>query len=142
MTELKIERKLAADAKTVFEYVTQTRHLLKWWGPEGMTVPEHDLDLSKPGPWSSVMMNADGQRYKVTGEVIAVDPPHSVEFTWGWHDENDVRGHDTRVRFEIHPAGSGTRFVLVHTGLADEESAKNHEMGWSSSLNKLERLAS
>jgi uncharacterized protein YndB with AHSA1/START domain len=142
MTELKIERKLAADAKTVFEYVMQTRHLLKWWGPEGMTVPEHDLDLSKPGPWSSVMMNADGQRYKVTGEVIAVDPPHSVEFTWGWHDENDVRGHDTRVRFEIHPARSGTRFVLVHTGLADEESAKNHEMGWSSSLNKLERLAS
>jgi uncharacterized protein YndB with AHSA1/START domain len=141
MTDLKIERNFAADARTVFAFVTQTRHLLKWWGPEGMTVPEYDLDLTKPGPWSSVMMNADGQRYKVTGEVLEVDPPRSVEFTWGWHDENDLRGHDTSVRFEVHPEGSGTRFVLIHTGLADEESARNHEMGWTSSLNKLERLA-
>lgn len=143
MTDLRFERDFSADAETVFAFVTQTENLLKWWGPEGMTVPEHDLDFTRPGPWSSVMMSADGQRYKVTGEVIDVDPPKSVEFTWGWHDENDHRAHDSLVRFEIHPAGTGkTRFVLIHSGLADEESAKNHEMGWTSSLRKLERLAS
>lgn len=143
MTKLIFERNFSADAETVFSFVTRTENLLKWWGPEGMTVPEHNLDFTRRGPWSSVMMDADGHKYKVTGEVIDVARPEFVEFTWGWHDENDLRGHDSRVRFEVHPAGTGkTRFVLIHSGLADEESAKNHEMGWTSSLRKLERLAS
>jgi hypothetical protein len=29
--------------------------------------------------------------------------------------------------------------VLIHSGLPDDESSKNHEMGWISSLSKLER---
>ena len=89
------------------------------------------------------MMNADGQRYKVTGEVVTVDPPNAVEFTWAWHDDNDTRGHESRVRFEVHPNGSGgTVFRMIHSGLVDEESAQNHDMGWVSSLRKLERMAS
>ena len=142
MTDLTIERNFAADPQTVFDFVTRTEHLLKWWGPEGMSVPEYELDLTRPGPWSSVMMSADGKRFKVTGEVVGVNEPESVELTWAWHDENDRRGPESRVRFEICPDGNGgTLFTLTHSGLADEESKKNHEMGWTSSLRKLERLA-
>ncbi len=142
MTELRIERTFKSDPETVFAFVTQTKHLLKWWGPEGMHIPEHDLDLSRPGPWSSTMVGSQGNRHKVTGEVISIDPPHSVEFTWGWHDDDDQRGHDSRVRFEITGDGNGgTMFVLIHSELADDDSGKNHEMGWTSSLIKLERLA-
>lgn len=142
MTDLRIERNFPADPATVFAFVTQTRHLLKWWGPEGMSLPEYVLDLTKTGPWASVMMNAEGKRFKVTGEVVAVNEPEMVELTWAWHDEDDNRGPESRVRFEIRPNGSGgTAFTLVHNGLADEDSARNHEMGWTSSLRKLERLA-
>ena len=107
-----------------------------------MTLPEHVLDLTKPGPWMSVMASADGKRFKVTGEVVKVREPELVEFTWAWHDENDHRGHESRVRLDVRPDGKGgSHFTLTHSGLADEESAKNHEMGWISSLKKLERLA-
>lgn len=142
MSELRLERSFAADPETVFGFVTKAEHVAKWWGPEGMTLPEKRLDLTKPGPWMSVMMNADGKRFKVTGEVVAVDPPKFVEITWAWHDENDMRGHESTVRFEVRPDGKGgTHFMLIHSGLSDEEAAKNHEMGWTSSLRKLERLA-
>ena len=142
MTDLRLERKFARDPETVFAFVTRTEHLLEWWGPEGMTLPQTQLDLTKPGPWMSVMMNAEGKRFKVTGEVVAVDPPKSVEITWAWHDENDRRGHESTVRFEVRPDGKGgTLFSLIHSGLADEDAARNHEMGWTSSLRKLERLA-
>ncbi len=142
MNELRIERTFTTEPERVFAFVTRTKHLLKWWGPEGMSVPEHDLDLSRPGPWSSVMVSDEGNRYKVTGEVISVDPPKSVEFTWGWHDDDDQRGHASKVRIEISSDGNGgTKFLLIHSGLADEDSAKNHNMGWTSSLVKLERLA-
>ncbi|MZR31957.1 SRPBCC family protein [Sneathiella litorea] len=143
MSTLKMERTFSADPATVFSFLTQPQNILKWWGPEGMTVPEHNLDFSKPGKWMSVMVNAEGGRYKVTGEVIKVDPPRSVELTWGWHDENDSRGHESHVRLEVEPSDTGGAvFRLIHSDLPDDESAANHEQGWTSALNKLERLLS
>ena len=142
MSDLVLERRFAADAETVFAYVTETQNLLKWWGPEGMTLPEHDLDLSAPGAWMSVMVGAEGGRHKVSGQVLAVEPPRAVEFTWAWHDENDERGHESRVRFEVSPnPEGGADFRLIHKGLADDKSATGHEEGWTSALRKLERLA-
>lgn len=141
MSELRIERKFAANPETVFAFVTKTENLLKWWGPEGITVLEHELDLSRTGSWSSVMVSDEGQRYKVTGEVLNIDPPRSVEFTWGWHDDDDKRGQNSTVRFELSSDGAGgTDFLLVHSGLADDEVAGNHNMGWTSSLSKLEKF--
>ncbi|MGI9365895.1 MAG: SRPBCC family protein [Rhizobiaceae bacterium] len=141
MTELKLERVFAADVETVFAYLTEAEHLLKWWGPEGVNVSEHELDLSRPGPWWSTLVNAEGNTYKMSGIVEVTNPPKSVEFTWGWHDENDKRGHESKVRFDVRPnAGGGAKFVLTHTGLPDEDSMMNHNEGWTSSLRKLQRL--
>ncbi|NKB53457.1 MAG: SRPBCC domain-containing protein [Rhizobiaceae bacterium] len=140
--ELKIERVFAADPETVFAFVTTTEHLLKWWGPEGVNIKDHALDLSVPGAWWSTMVNADGNTFKVSGEVTRTEPPKSVEFTWAWHDDKDVRGHESNVRFDIESnSGGGARFVLTQSGLSDEESRLNHNEGWTSSLRKLERLA-
>ncbi len=142
MSELRMERRFAADPETVFAYVTQAGHLTKWWGPEGVSIAEGDLDFTKKGPWSSVMVNAEGGRYKVTGEVLKIDAPNAIELSWGWHDEKDDRGHQSHVRFEVSADGKGgSVFTLIHTGLVDEDSAANHNTGWSSSLIKLERMA-
>ncbi len=142
MSVLKLERIFRQTPETVFAFVTRTEHLLEWWGPEGTGLRAHQLDLSRPGPWSSTLVNAEGGLHKMNGEVVEIDPPHSVEFTWGWHNDEDVRGYESRVRFEIEPDGeTGSRFRLIHSGLADETSATNHSRGWTSMLGKLERLA-
>ena len=141
MTELVLTRNFSIDPSTVYAFVTKTDNLLKWWGPESMSVPEHDLDFSKAGTWNSVMVSPEGNRFKVTGEVTEVDPPNSVEFTWGWHDDDDARGHESRVRFDVASDGDGGAvFTLTHSELADDESSANHEMGWTSSLRKLEAM--
>ncbi len=142
MATLTIERTFEADPETVFAYVSQTKHLLKWWGPEGMTLPEHQLAFDRKGPWVTVMQSAEGQRYKVSGQVTHVDPPHSVGFTWAWHDENDQRGVESHVTIRLVPAaGGGTAFSLSHADLPSDDVAANHEKGWTSALRKLERLA-
>ena len=142
MTTLTIERSFAAAPETVFDYVSKTEHLLKWWGPEGMSVPEHKLAFDRPGPWLSVMQNAEGQTFKVSGQVTHVDRPHSVGFTWAWHDENDVRGVESHVTIKLVPAANGgTEFQLQHVDLPGDDVAANHQQGWTSSLRKLERLA-
>jgi uncharacterized protein YndB with AHSA1/START domain len=141
--KLRFERRFRHDARTVFDFVTRPEHLAKWWGPEGMSLPDMNIDLGRPGPWSSTMQAADGSKFHVSGAVLTVDPPHRVEFTWGWHDDKGLRGHESRVRFTVRDDGAGgSVFTLVHSGLADEESARNHENGWTSSLRKLEKLAS
>lgn len=140
MTDVVLERILPAAVERVFEFVTRHEHLLTWWGPEGMSLPEERLDFTRTGPWYSVMMNSQGQRYKVSGQVTSVRKPNLVAFTWGWHDENDRRGHESHVTIEISEAGPGrTRLRLSHARLPDAEAAKSHEGGWTSTLDKLER---
>ena len=141
MPSLTIERRFKAAPERVFAFVSQTEHLLKWWGPEGLYVPEHQLSFERTGPWMSVMQNDEGQRYKVSGHVTHVDPPNSIGFTWAWHDEDDRRGVESHVTIRLVPAqGGGTDLTLNHVDLPDEEAARNHEMGWTSSLRKLEAL--
>ena len=137
MADLKLEREFPTSPENLFAWISDGAKLLQWWGPEGMHVPEHDLDFSRLGPWYSVMMNEEGQRYKVSGQVTHVDPPNSVGFTWAWHDDADARGAESHVTFHVSAQGKGARLTLRHVNLADEDSASNHNQGWSSSLNKI-----
>lgn len=137
MPDLILERHFSAAPDRVFDVVTRADHLTDWWGPEGMFVPEGDLDFTAMGPWWSVMQNKDGGRYKVSGHVTRVDPPRAVSFTWAWHDEADARGEESTVTFEVVPDGEGSLFRLTHS-FTSEETVGNHEVGWTSSLRKLE----
>ncbi len=142
MAELKINRRLNADIARVFAFVTKGEHLVKWWGPEGVTLPDHALDFTRTGPWHSVMQNSDGQQFRVSGQVTSVNAPKSVGFTWAWHDEKGARGEDTHVTITLEANSDGsTEFQLHHRELATKEAAANHRQGWTSSLVKLERLA-
>ena len=138
MPNLVMERTFDATPEKVFTYLSKAEHIVKWWGPEGMTLPEHELAFDKTGPWLSVMQNAEGQQYKVSGQVTHVDPPNSVGFTWGWHDDQDQRGAESHVTLTVEPAGEGARLILDHRELGDDEIAANHNTGWTSSLRKLE----
>lgn len=142
MAELTLERRLNAPIARVFTFISEAGELAKWWGPEGMTLPDASLDFTKPGPWHSVMKNAEGQLFKVSGQVTHVRPPNSVGFTWAWHHEADKRGPESHVTLSLAENDDGsTTLTLHHAQLATEEAAANHNAGWTSSLKKLERLA-
>ena len=141
MTELTLTREFDAAPTRVFDMVTRQENIARWWGPEGMSCSILEADFTTVGPWTSTMQNDKGEKYKVSGIVIEVDAPNSVSFTWGWHDDADVRGAESVVRFSVASNDKGgSIFTLYHVGLADDESASNHTKGWSSSLGKLMAL--
>lgn len=140
MSELTLTRHLKADQSKVFDYISKPEKILEWWGPEGVTVPVHDLTLGETGPWMSEMHGSNGNIYTVSGEVTRVDPPNRIGFTWAWHDPEGARGHESHVMIELTPKDGGTEFKLTHTELSDEESARNHEEGWTSSIGRLVKL--
>jgi len=137
MTDLRLEREFSVSPEKLFDWVSAPDKLLKWWGPEGMHVPEHTLDFSRIGPWYSIMQNAEGQQFKVSGHVTHVDPPKSIGFTWGWHDPEDKRGTESHVTFSVVASESGSRLLIDHRELGDDEISASHETGWTSALRKL-----
>ncbi|MFD3191608.1 SRPBCC domain-containing protein [Sedimentitalea sp. HM32M-2] len=140
MADLHLERAFDLPANELFDWITRADKLLQWWGPEGMHVPEGDLDFSRTGPWYSVMQNADGQRYKVSGQVTHLEPPHGLGLTWAWHDDTDTRGAESHVTLRVVATETGSRLIIDHRDLGDDAQADSHEKGWVSTLNKLSRL--
>ncbi len=142
MADLVLERLLPLPPERLFELVSTEAGLLQWWGPEGFTVPDRNLDFTRTGPWHSVMHSPEGTRHEVSGQVTHVDPPQSLGFTWAWHDaETGDRGAESHVTFTVTQAPGGAKLVLAHRDLPSQEAAESHESGWSSALRKLEQTA-
>ena len=136
MSELRIERQYPVSPERLFAFVTEPANLIQWWGPEGVGIETQDLDLGRVGPWSLTFLNPGGGTFAMRGNVLAVTPPHTVEFTM------NVPGSDTdsTVRLEIAPDDAGgSRFTLIQSGITDEMVAMG-QRGWVSTLRRLEKL--
>ncbi len=140
-TVLRLERLIAAPPERVFELWTDPQLLVRWWGPEGYDVPVHALDVVPGGRWRTTMRSVDGECLTVSGIYRTIDPPRLLVFTWGWDDENGVRGPETEVTVTFDAAPGGTRMVLLQQQFETKQSRDDHGAGWSSSFERLARLA-
>lgn len=77
----------------------------------------------------------DGRRYQ-WGTITAVEPPHTVSFTW--HPSREKQdAQDVKITFL--PEGTGTRVELVSTGwerlgAKGRREQKGYSIGWGSVL--------
>jgi len=140
MAELRIERHFPVPAETLFAYITQTEHLVKWWGPQGMSLGKHRLNLTEPGDWFFELIDPSGTAHLISGVVTDVDPPRSVDFTMIVHAKEGPPSIDSVVRFEVSKTDTGAVFVLTQTGLSDEDIVRGSTQGWVSTLARLETL--
>jgi len=136
---LKLDRFINAPRERVFAAWTDPSIFPKWFGPKGVHIPEFELDVRPGGAWRAVMENAEGQRYYVGGAYEEIVENEKLVFTWAWtHD--GVRGHESRITLRFADDGQGARLSIVHENLESDESAENHNGGWTSSLDCLEAL--
>lgn len=139
---VKLERVLPASATRVFEMVSQPQNMVRWWGHDDMTIPEHNLDFSRTGPWFSIMESPDGTLRQVSGVVTDVDPPRFIAFTWAWHDggPGGPRGAETQVTIEIDAVDERTsKMLLCHYNLGTDSARTGHTKGWLSIFEKLQK---
>ena len=138
-----LDKQMGTDLTTGFALISHAGMLAKWWGPRGITLGSHQLDLGNPGSWHSVMIGEDGGWHKVSGKVLRVkDSPgcKTIEFSWAWHDRvSEERGHESHVQLEVRQDKNGpVLLTLRQTGLADLASARLHAEGWESSLSRID----
>jgi uncharacterized protein YndB with AHSA1/START domain len=138
-TTLIIEREFQASPERVYEAWTNPELLQKWWGPEGVTIPDLTLDVREGGSWITTFHSDKMGKRVVSGKYISLEPPGRLVFTWGWLD-NGKRGHETEVEIVLAKLNNGTKMTLTQKIFVETEHRDNHGFGWSSSFNKLDEL--
>ncbi len=66
-TTLRLERLIATTPETLFSFWSKPEQLVKWWGPEGFTIPEYAMDVRPGGRWRTRMRRPDGSEHSVSG---------------------------------------------------------------------------
>ena len=132
---LRIERTFQAPAAKVFEAWTSEEVMRRWFHAEhDWETTEAKVDLRLGGAVRVVMRNphADAE-YGGGGTYTEIDPPNRLAFTWTWDRDN----RPTLIELDFLEADGATTVLLTHRDLADEESVRDHEDGWSKCLRNL-----
>jgi uncharacterized protein YndB with AHSA1/START domain len=138
---LTVSRVIAAPPEKLFEAFTSPEIMLKWWGPEGAGVGDHDLDIRVGGTWRTALENSMGQgTFVCSGVYKAIERPRRIAFTWAWLQPDGQRGRETLVDVSFEKVERGTRLTVVQKTFDDAAQRDRHSEGWHSTLNKLERL--
>lgn len=128
---LEISVHIEAHPDTVFSCFTDPDRYVLWMGTRAELEPE-------PGGAYRVLMR-DG--VQASGEFLEVDPPRRLVFTWGWSHDHAVAPGSTRVEVILVEERGGTRVVLRHHGLPDNDQRQHHLEGWQLYLNRLSAAA-
>ena len=146
--QLVIKRIFKAPIELLFNAWIDPLLMEKWFSPETMTTPNVEVDLRTGGKYSITMAYENKTTTTVRGIYKEITAPTKLVFTWKW-DDNDLETEVTVLLRSI--SESKTELVLIQTGFGKEitledknktYSQSDHNNGWSTAFNKLDRLFS
>lgn len=117
----KLDRSVVIEAsqETVFGFFTDSEKWARWWGA-GSTID--------PRPGGKVYVLHPGG-IETAGEVLEIDPPTRIVFTYGYVNGTPIPAGGSRVTIRLEAAGSSTRLNLMHE--FDDEAVRDHHVqGW------------
>jgi uncharacterized protein YndB with AHSA1/START domain len=121
---VRLERQLPDPPAVVWRALTERKQLRSWF-PSDVVV---DGGEWVAGARITFTFPPEVIDMTLTGEVLEVDEPHLLVFTWG----------EETLRFELSPRDSGTGLVLIDE-LPAAAAARNGA-GWEDCLDRLEGI--
>ena len=104
----------------------------QWWGPPEYPATVVDHEFTPGGKVRYYMTGPEGEKYHGWSQIIALDPPRSLEFSDGFLDDdgNEIDEMPSMTsRVEIAEIGGGTRMVITTTFPSLEAMQQLIEMG-------------
>lgn len=108
---VRLERRLAHPVDRVWRALTEPDHVAQWF------------PVRIDGEWRPGAPLRFGDEATPGGEVLGVDPPRRLAFTWG----------DNELHLELEPDGDGTTLRLRHV-FDDRPGAASFATGWHQCL--------
>lgn len=124
---------IAASPDKVWAAITKPEHIIHWAG-QAATIDS--LEVGGKGAWT-------WEKYGTVPLVIEqIDPPHSITYRWGSHDDDAVDPErSTAFQFTLEPDGEGTKLTVVETGFDGwgdpVEHMEGNREGWDHELDEL-----
>ncbi|WP_219837979.1 SRPBCC domain-containing protein [Paenibacillus sp. R14(2021)] len=114
--ELVLTRTLNAPRELVFKVFTEAEHLLKWWGPKGLTMEAAKVELRPGGLFHYSMKTPDG--HEMWGKFVyhEIAAPERLVFISSF---SDAQGNTLR-----HPASPLWPLEVMNTLLFEEMDGK------------------
>jgi len=144
-----IERIFDAPPDLVWKMWTEPEHFKAWYGPDGATVPEANMDV-RVGGGRLVSMEVETPNGSIrmwfTGVYREVVENQRLVYTESMSDENGnvlsssdmgmPEGHPdtTEIKVELKAVGGRTRMVMTHAGIPQESPGA---AGWMMAVDKL-----
>lgn len=133
---LSFTRTFDAPRELVWRAWTDPQHVLNWWGPDGFTNSNVEMDVRPGGVWRFVMHGPDGTDFKNRIKFIEVVKPERLVYAQCGEDETeDIRFHTT-VTFEDQAGKTRLKMQMVFKTAEElrhvveqfgaEEGAKQH----------------
>ncbi|MDJ0960687.1 MAG: SRPBCC domain-containing protein [Acidimicrobiia bacterium] len=122
----------SATPEQVWQLWADPRLFEKWWGPPEYPATVVDHEFRPGGRVRYYMTGPEGEKYHGRSQIVALDPPQSLEFTDGFLDDdgNEVDEMPSMAnRVEIAEIDRGTRMVITTTFPSLEAMEQLIEMG-------------
>jgi uncharacterized protein YndB with AHSA1/START domain len=137
------EIEIAAPPERVFQALTQSDQLMRWWTNDVCKAELWELDARPGGRWrcrqKSDTMSINGTNvFEVEGEILEIDPPRLLVYTWSTNWDSPSQSTSV-VRWELTPSSAGTKVKMTHSGLTPE-SAQGYSDGWPGVVEMLKKF--
>jgi uncharacterized protein YndB with AHSA1/START domain len=137
---LRLERVLPAPPGRVYALNTEPELLARWWGPNGFSVPNVEVDTRVGGRYRIEMQPPQGDSFSLSGEYLTVEPGTRLAYTFRW-EPPDPDDCETVVELSLEPLDDESTALTIDQGdFATEARRALHLQGWSESIDHLEEL--
>jgi uncharacterized protein YndB with AHSA1/START domain len=137
---LRMVRTFDAPAQAVFDAWTSEEVLRRWFhARHDWETPVAEVDLRIGGAVRVVMRDPHKDvEYGGGGHYTEIDPPRRLAFTWFWDDDESHTRQLIELDFDEQDGVTTVHFT--HRDLWDEEAVRDHEDGWTTCFENLERV--
>ncbi len=134
--EMILTRVFDAPRELVWELWTERKHIVKWWGPKGFTLPGCEMDFRTGGAYRFVMRGADGQDNPFHGVYREIVRNERIVFT---AILDNLPGHELVTTVTFGDEGGKTKLTVRQTTPPGVPGLGQNQ-GWSETLERLADL--
>lgn len=122
--EIVISRVLDASREDVFDAWTDPEQLGAWFGPKGLAIETHEIDVRVGGVWRFDMVGANNLRYDNRMTFLRIERPHLIEVDHGSDKDDDPGKFRMLVTFDEQSDGKTVLTLRqMHPTRAQREGA-------------------
>jgi len=99
-----------APRELVWEAFTDPKQVVKWWGPNGFTTTNQEMDVRPGGIWRHTMHGPDGTDYYNKCKFLEVAKPERIVYVQSGGKEDDS-GMPCEVTWTFEAQGAKTKLT-------------------------------